>query len=142
LAPGQQLQHTSLPLSPVSLSSSHVQVPFIDESSHPLRNQQAYYAEPSSNGIQGEHPALIITSPPSPITPLSPIASGKPSTPRLESVLKSRRKRQTSDASTDEDGETSATESSTSVRRPLKRVNRHDTRCLTIHVRFPFHSHS
>lgn len=144
-SPGIPLQghlQPASPISPVSQPSSHSQHAFVHgPSNSSFSNQQPYYSEPSNDIQPQQQPEITVVEPPQHSVTPSPSpqpAFVEPSLlqPETSAPPVNARKRQTSELSDDERGESSDSESSASrPERPLKRASHHDKRCLTIHVR-------
>ncbi|KAG5653037.1 hypothetical protein H0H81_002659 [Sphagnurus paluster] len=122
------------PISPVSQPSSYPYPAFVQgSSSQPIHSHQVYEApyqmSPQPETTIIETPAPSATPSPSPrLTIVQPSQLHHAPT---ASPVPNRRKRQTSDLSSDGEGNSSDSSASNNSR-PLKRVNHHDKRCLTI----------
>jgi hypothetical protein len=132
---GMQDQLSS-PLSPVSMPSSARLMPaYIEDPSSRTMNHQTYFNDISMNQqfpaqeMSAAGPSQSMNSPP----PYLSISGSPPIRHQPPSSLHSR-KRQTPQLAEDGDDESSDTESSLPPKRPIKRTNHHDTRCLTIQV--------
>ncbi|KAF5388452.1 hypothetical protein D9615_000536 [Tricholomella constricta] len=122
------------PISPISQPSSYTYPSFVQGSSSQAFPGHTSYSghfqiSPQPEPIVVETPAPSVTPSPSPqLTFVQPsqLHHDLPTSPG------NRRKRQTSDLSSDDDGDSSDSSASNSGR-PLKRISHHDKRCLTIH---------
>jgi hypothetical protein len=124
------------PISPESQPSTYVQPMFVQgSSSNPLGHQP-----PQSQHFQQPlRPGITITVPSVPsVTPIpSPLHTSVGPSQLHPDVLPApvnRKKRQTSDLSSEDDGYNDSDSSSSNKGRPIKRTNHHDKRCLTINV--------
>ncbi|KAF8076546.1 hypothetical protein FPV67DRAFT_1445174 [Lyophyllum atratum] len=124
------------PISPISRPSSYTYPTFVQgSSSQPSLGHHSYDGDFQMSSqlepIIVETPAPSVTPSPSPqLTFVQPSQlhhqlSVSPGNPR---------KRQTSDLSSDDEGDASSDSSASNNGRRLKRVSHHDKRCLTIHV--------
>jgi hypothetical protein len=127
----QPTPQTSQAQSPVSTSSqSHFQPAFVEGSS----NRPAQQHSTSSN-VPSISPELLVMEPTSPHFIAVEGSQLHPDAPCPQ-------KRSTPNADTDGDDESSDSESDESPpHRARRRTNGHDTRCLTIQVRFTFAVH-
>lgn len=136
------------PVSPVSQPSSYTHPMFVQGSStQPMHSHATHFDEPNYNTQQQtfEEPTPAIEPPPSSVTPApSPHFSFVHSSQMHETSASpaNRRKRASSQLSSDEEDNGDSSDSSVSTHgRPAKRRSGHDKRCLTVHVRlFPFYT--
>lgn len=143
----QRPPQPSSPISPLTQSAPYSQAMFLQGSSnnplpgpshlpqygnHTAMRQEVPQQHPQTNLLMVQPPPQSVTPSPSPqltsVEPLLPPDSEASTPPRT------RKKRLNSELSGDE-GNSSSSESNTG--QPMKRVNHHDRRCLTIHVSRP-----
>lgn len=131
------------PISPVSQSPSYLRPAFIQGSSGGTLDHQPYYNEPMDDfQIRFQPPEMQSTDPPphsmtpSPSPQLTFVQPSQLQPSEIPSPTTLRKKRHTSDISSNEDDNSDASDSSGSRQaHRVKRVNRHDKRSITIHVR-------
>jgi hypothetical protein len=126
----QQQPLLTMPISPVSQPQSFHQTMVFPENQHPN------FGEHENTNAQQGHSGGMIIEPPSPAPSPTAQVPMDPSSLRIEpSTSRTPRKRQTPDLTSGDDNNSTDDESPASPpERPNKRINHHDTRCLTIHV--------
>ncbi|KAG6903491.1 hypothetical protein C0995_005514 [Termitomyces sp. Mi166 len=129
----QQSPQLASPISPISQPSSYQYPTFVQGSSNQAFHDQQVYDNRFQPSPHPEPP--VLQTPVSAVTPSpSPhLTSVQPNeAPQNLSVLPSHGKKRQSSELSDSDSESGSENSSTSTHR-VKRINHHDTRCLTIH---------
>ena len=139
LALEQQQHHNpiALPISPVSQPSSyqHSALADTDPRSHADDSQMFSNDAANDDGLGVQQDAAVVEPPsPAPSPAPQPAYTG-PSLHAESSTLRrsSRRKRTPESIHSDEED---SSQGESDSERPRKRINHHDKRCLTIHVRF------
>lgn len=125
------------PISPLTQSAPHSQTMFMQGSSNnplpgPMQQPQQEVSQPQPQIPLPTLQPLPQSVTPSPSPQLTFVEPPLPPDSEASTPPRTRKKRLNSELSSSDEGSSSSSESNAG--RPLKRVNHHDRRCLTIHV--------